>query len=119
MKTVLLVEDQLEFRAIQTLYLQHHGYRVITAGDGESALRVARDARPDVILLDHSLPRRNGLDVARELRGSPDTAAIPIVLITAHAYGALGRRAREVGCAFLAKPCEPSRVLQEVRRLAN
>jgi len=117
MTTVLLVDDQLELRAIHGTYLREHGFNVLTAGDGEEALATARATSPDIILLDHSLPRRMGLDVARELHEDPRTADIPIVMVTAHAYGAVGRKARAAGCVgFLAKPCAPSRVLQEVRR---
>lgn len=117
MTTVLLVEDQLELRAIHSTYLREHGFHVMTAGDGESALVTARAAHPDIILLDHSLPLRMGIDVARELHEDPHTAAIPIVMVTAHAYGAIGQKARAAGCvSFLSKPCPPSRLLQEVRR---
>jgi CheY-like chemotaxis protein len=117
MTTVLLVDDQLELRAIHGTYLREHGFEVLTAGDGDTALETARSAAPDIILLDHSLPRRMGLDVARELRDDPRTSDIPIVMITAHTYGAVGRKARAAGCvSFLAKPCAPSRVLQEVLR---
>ena len=117
MTTVLLVDDQLELRAIHGTYLREHGFQVLTAGDGDSALATARSHTPDIILLDHSLPRRTGLDVARELQLDPRTADIPIVMITAHTYGAVGQKARAAGCVgFLSKPCPPSRVLQEVRR---
>jgi two-component system cell cycle response regulator DivK len=117
MTTVLLVEDQFELRAIHSTYLREHGFHVLTSGDGESALTTARSETPDIILLDHSLPRRMGIDVARELHEDPRTAGIPIVMVTAHAYGAVGQKARAAGCvAFLTKPCAPSRILQEVLR---
>jgi CheY-like chemotaxis protein len=71
-----------------------------------------------VILMDLSLPSLDGLGATRELKLDPDTREIPIVLLTAHGYGSVGRRAREAGCAtFLPKPCEPRRVLQEVEHL--
>jgi two-component system, cell cycle response regulator DivK len=117
MTTVLLVDDQFELRAIHGTYLQEHGYRVLTAGDGNRALETARRNVPDVIVLDHSLPGRTGVEVARELRADPRTARIPIVMMTAHTYGAVGQKARAAGCvAFLAKPCNPSRVMQEIMR---
>lgn len=117
MTTVLLVEDQLELRAIHGTYLTEHGFRVLTASDGEEALRVTRAEMPDAIVLDHSLPLRSGIDVARALRADEATAGIPVILMTAHAYGAVGRKARAAGCvAFLSKPCNPSRVLEEVVR---
>jgi two-component system, cell cycle response regulator DivK len=120
MTTVLFVDDQFELRAIHSTYLREHGFQVVTAADGVKALEQARSARPDIILLDHSLPHVTGLDVARELQNDPSTASIPIVMITAHAYGAVGRKARAAGCvSFLAKPCPPSRVLEEVRRFTS
>jgi CheY-like chemotaxis protein len=120
MTTVLLVDDQMELRAIHSTYLRDHGFEVLTADDGESALVTARSKSPDIILLDHSLPRRTGIDVALELRDDPRTADIPIVLITAHTYGAVGQKARAAGCvSILAKPCAPSRVLEEVRRFTG
>jgi two-component system cell cycle response regulator DivK len=119
MTTVLLVEDQFELRAIHGTYLSSHGLRVLTADDGEEALSVAHAEHPDVIVLDHSLPGRTGVEVARELRDDASTSAIPIIMLTAHAYGAVGRKARAAGCvAFLAKPCTPSRVLEEIRKYA-
>jgi two-component system, cell cycle response regulator DivK len=115
--TVLLADDQLELCTIHTDYLQRHGFRVVTAKDGNAALLAARTEHPDIILMDHSMPGPNGIEVARALKSSPATSAIPIVLMTALAYGAIGKRAREAGCvSFLSKPCGPKRVLQEVVR---
>jgi two-component system, cell cycle response regulator DivK len=115
--TVLLADDQHELLAVHMEYLSRHGFAVICATDGEEALDRARHGRPDVIVLDHSMPGRRGIDVTRELKADPQTAHIPVLLMTAHAYGAVGRRAREAGCdAFLAKPCGPRRLLEEVRR---
>lgn len=120
MTTVLLVDDSFEVLAVHSAYLAHRGYRVLTAGDGDAALSSARENRPDVIVLDHSLPLRTGIEVARELKHDPGTAGIPIVLMTAHSYGAVGRKAMAAGCdAFLAKPCGPGRVLQEVQRFVT
>jgi two-component system, cell cycle response regulator DivK len=117
MTTVLLVDDQPELCAIHGQYLQHHGYRVLTAVDGDAALDAARSQHPDVIVLDHSMPRRSGIDVARDLKADPTTAAIPVIMMTAMPYGAVGRRARAAGCVgFLAKPCNPRRVLLEASR---
>jgi two-component system, cell cycle response regulator DivK len=118
--TVLIVDDQFELRAIHGAYLERHGYRVLTAVDGDTALDTVRAQLPDLILLDHSLPGRTGVEVARELKSDPATAQIPIVMVTAHPYGAVGRKARAAGCAaFLAKPCMPRRVLEEVIRFTG
>jgi CheY-like chemotaxis protein len=120
MTTILYAEDQYDVRAMNTAYLRYHGFRVLTVGDGESALEVARAQRPDVIVLDHSMPRRTGLEVAQELQADPVTARIPIVMMTAITYGAVGRKARDAGCVgFLAKPCLPSRLLEEILRFTT
>lgn len=112
---VLLVDDRLELLALHGSYLHEHGYRVLTAQDGETGLRYAREHRPAVIVLDHSMPRRSGLEVARELKADSVTRAIPILLMTAHSYGAVGVAAKEAGCeTFLSKPVAPSRMLREV-----
>ena len=117
MRTILLVDDQLQLLGIHRMYLETHGYRVLTAESGERALELARSGRPDIILLDHSLPGCSGIDVATELRADPMTARVPIVMMTAHTYGAVGKRALAAGCdGFLSKPCDPTRVLAEVER---
>lgn len=117
-KTILLVEDQIEFRAIQKIYLEKQGYRVLAADNGNQALRAAREHLPNIILMDFSMPEKDGLSATRELKGDPSTSHIPVILLTAHGYGSAGRRAREAGCAaFVPKPCEPWRVLQEVQEL--
>ena len=117
-KTVLIVEDQIDFLAIQKVYLERHGYRVLAAEDGREGVQFAREHRPNVILMDLSLPRLDGLGATRELKEDPTTSEIPVILLTAHGYGSAGRRAREAGCAaFVPKPCEPRRVLQEVEQL--
>lgn len=114
-KTVLLVEDQIEFLGIQKMFLERHGYHVVWAADGAEAIRCAREFNPQIILMDLSLPRLDGLEATRELKRDPQTSRIPVVMLTAHTFGSAGRRAKEAGCVgFLGKPCEPERVLQEV-----
>lgn len=120
MTTVLFIEDQLELRGMHASYLQSHGYHVITADDGDAGIAAARAHHPDIIVLDHSLPNRTGVEVARTLQQDPSLASIPIVMMTAHTYGAVGRKARAAGCVgFLAKPCSPSRLLQELARFSK
>lgn len=115
---VLLVDDRLEILALHSTYLHQHGYRVLTAGDGDTALDYARAHHPAVMVLDHSMPYRTGIEVARELKRDAATRDIPILLMTAHSYGAVGMAAKEAGCdRFLSKPVEPSRMLREVEAL--
>jgi CheY-like chemotaxis protein len=119
-KTVLLVEDQLDFLAVHKLYLERHGFRVVTAEDGPSAVLRAQEHRPHVILMDFTIPLLDGIGATAQLKRHPETRDIPVVLLTAHTYGTVGRRAREVGCAgFISKPCDPRRVLEEVQKLTH
>ncbi|HEU4455878.1 MAG TPA: response regulator [Longimicrobium sp.] len=116
-KTVLIVEDQLEMRAINAMYLHHHGYRVLAADNGIDGIQAAREAAPDLILMDISIPGIDGIRATEQLKRDPATGHIPVVIITAHPYGSVGRRAQDAGCdGYLTKPCDPRRVLQEVRR---
>ncbi|MBW3553181.1 MAG: response regulator [Gemmatimonadetes bacterium] len=109
----------MELLTLHATYLERHGYRVLRATDGDSALALARAEHPAVIVIDHSMPGRSGLDVTRELKADPATADIPILLMTAHSYGAIGATARAAGIAsFMTKPCQPSRVLREVAAFA-
>jgi two-component system cell cycle response regulator DivK len=117
-KTVLIVEDQIDFLAINKVYLERHGYRVLAAEDGAEGVRFAREHRPHLILMDFSVPQLDGIGATEALKRDPETEHIPVILLTAHSYGSVGRRAREAGCAaFVSKPCEPRRVLQEVEQL--
>jgi CheY-like chemotaxis protein len=116
-KTILIVEDQIEFLAVHKLYLERHGYRVLAAEDGEEGVRCARQHHPDLILMDFSIPRLDGIGATDALKQDPSTRDIPVLLVTAHAYGSVGRRAKEAGCAgFIAKPCDPRRVLREIEQ---
>lgn len=117
-KTILIVEDQFDFLAVQKIYLEHHGYRVLTADNGQKGLEAARANLPNLILMDFSVPVLDGVGATSELKRDPSTRDIPVIMVTALAYGSVGRRAREAGiAAFVSKPCDPRRVLDEVQNL--
>ena len=116
-KVVLVVEDNEDNLLIVATILRHYGYQVLTASDGEAALTVARAGMPQLILLDISLPKLDGWQVAVILKSDAATVDIPIIAFPAHAYHAERMRAFEQGFAgFLTKPVEPLRILDEVRR---
>ncbi len=115
--TILLVEDNEDNRTVYRLLLEHYGYRVVEATDGEEGVRRAREERPALVLMDISIPIIDGWEATRILKADPDTASIPVIALTAHALPADRARAMEVGCdGYLAKPIEPRRVVEEVRR---
>ena len=116
-RTVLIVEDQLEMRAIASAYLERHGYRVLATDNGAEGVRRAREEHPDMIIMDVSVPGMDGIRATAELKGDPATRGIPILIVSAHPYGSVGRRAVDAGCdGWLNKPCDPRRLLQEVQR---
>lgn len=106
---VLLVEDYDDAREMYRDYLDFAGFEVDTARDGVEAITKARAVRPDVVLMDLSLPGIDGWEATRRLRADPQTADLVIVALSAHALAAEGERARAAGCdGFIAKPCVPS-----------
>ena len=116
-KTVLIVEDQLEMRAISAAYLNHHGYRVLATDNGLEGVRVAREEHPDLVLMDISVPGMDGIAATERLKADPCTRVIPVLVVSAHPYGSVGQRAFEAGCdAWIGKPLDPRRLLEEVRR---
>lgn len=101
-------------------YLRFSGYRVDEAADGNEALEKAFTLRPDIILMDLSLPGIDGWQATRELKRDERTANIPIVALTGHALEAHSRSAKEAGCdAFIVKPCMPMDLLNEIRRILD
>jgi len=116
--TVLIVEDNLDNRMIYRTILEHYGYEVLEAGDGETGVRLARERLPDLVLMDISIPIIDGHEATRMLKADPATAHIPVIALTAHAMAEDRVLAAKAGCdAYLAKPAEPKHVAAEVRRL--
>ena len=114
---MLLVEDNEDNRIIYSTVLRHVGYEVLEAGDGKQAVSLARSAKPDLILMDISIPEMDGWEATRILRQDPETSGIPIIALTAHALQDDRERAIQVGfTSYLAKPIEPRAVVAEVRR---
>ena len=113
MKTVLVVEDEHQIAEIAKDYLQHAGFAVITTGDGLDALALARDRRPDLVVLDLGLPRLGGLEVAKRLRREND---IPIIMLTARAEESDRLIGLELGADdYITKPFSPRELVARVR----
>jgi len=120
MPKILVVEDNEMNRDMLTRRLQKRGYDVGTAVDGEEALTMAGSERPDLILMDLSLPLIDGWEVARRIKQTPETAAIPIIAITAHAMRGDREKALEAGCDdYETKPIEFHRLLGKIEALLN
>jgi CheY-like chemotaxis protein len=118
--TVLLVDDIPDSREMYAFFLRTAGYAVHEAADGGDALDIALEFRPDVIVMDLSLPSMDGWTAIEKLAATPETSAIPVVVLSAHTFPADEQRAREVGAAaFLAKPCPPDELARQVRRVSE
>jgi CheY-like chemotaxis protein len=116
-KRVLLVEDNEDNRIVYSTILRHFGYHVSEALNGEEGIAKARAERPDLILMDISIPIIDGWEATQVLKHDPATKNIPIIALTAHALASDREKAMEVGCdGYLAKPCEPRAVVAEVQR---
>ena len=114
---VLLVDDSLDTREMYADYLTFHGFRVVTACNGQEALIAAQEEWPAVILMDLAMPLMDGWEAIRRLRADPLTADIPIVALSAYAFDAPDR-AREAGADLcLTKPCLPPQVARVVRAM--
>lgn len=83
MTTLLIVDDESDFVAVLEILLSMEGYHVITAHDGEDAVAKAVDGAPDLVITDWMMPKMDGLELSRHLRERPDTARMPIILISA------------------------------------
>ncbi len=118
MTKVLLVEDNEMNRDMLSRRLERRGYDVVLAEDGDQGLQRAAETRPDLILLDMSLPGVDGWEVARRLKADPATAAISIIALTAHAMAGDRERALQAGCDdYDTKPIELPRLLDKISTL--
>ena len=117
-KTILVVEDnELNMKLFHDL-LEAHGYRILQTGEGLQAFNMAREFRPDLIVMDIQLPAISGLEVTRWLKEDPSVAHIPVVAVTAFAMKGDETRSRDGGCeAYIAKPISVGHFLETIRRL--
>ncbi len=113
MKTILIIEDEPAIARLIRDYLERAGFATITAADGDAGLLRARVDKPDLILLDLGLPRRDGLDVAREIR---KTSEVPIIAVTARGDETDRIVGLELGADdYVVKPFSPKELVARVR----
>lgn len=114
-KCVLVVEDNATIGGLLVALLREEGYRALRAWDGREAMKMARDRKPDLIVLDLSLPYRDGIEVLRELRANEDTATAPIVVVSGNALQ-LSQDDRDLVSDAVSKPFDIDRLLNVFRR---
>ena len=120
-KTILIVDDDESIRRLIATTLEDvSGYRMSEAGDGEEAMRRAREVRPSIVFLDIDMPRLNGIETCRRMKSEPSTADATIVMLTGDSEQVVELEARRAGAdLFLTKPFSPLHLLRLVDRLAD
>ena len=115
MPKILLVEDNEMNRDMLSRRLERRGYNVVMAVDGAEGVAMAESEKPDLILMDMSLPVLDGWEATRKLKSQPSTAFIPVIALTAHAMASDEEKARDAGCDdFDTKPIELPRLLEKI-----
>jgi CheY-like chemotaxis protein len=118
MPRVLLVEDNEMNRDMLSRRLMRRGFQVTVAEDGQAGVDMPATESPDIILMDMSLPVLDGWEATRRLKARPETQAIPLIALTAHAMAGDRDRALQAGCDdYDTKPIEFERLLEKIDRL--
>ena len=117
-KKILVVEDEADILHLVTHYLEKEGFRLRTAGTGVQALKLVKEDRPDLIILDLMLPELDGLEVCKKIRMNADTAMIPILMLTAKAEESDTVIGLELGADdYVTKPFSPKALVARVKAL--
>jgi DNA-binding response OmpR family regulator len=113
---VLIVEDEPHIVLSLEFLLQRAGYDTVAAADGEEGLALVRRLRPDVVLLDVMLPRRNGYEVCQAIKADPELRAIPVVMLSARGQEVEVLKGLELGAAaYVTKPFGNAEILEAIR----
>ena len=115
-ETILIVEDNPVNQKLLVTILRPHGYRLLTAADGEEALTIASQELPHLILMDLQLPKMNGYTATQRLKENPETAGIPVIALTAHAMPEERYHAQQVGFdGYITKPIDTRSFPSQIR----
>ncbi len=117
-KKILIVEDEQDILQLVKLYLEKEGFRTTTAVNGAEALKKVKEDKPDLIVLDLMLPELDGLEVCKRLRSVPETAMLPIIMLTAKAEESDTIIGLELGADdYVAKPFSPKALVARIKAL--
>lgn len=104
---ILVIEDNIDNLDLIRFLLEQEGYEILTAMDGKNGLKICKEQKPEMVLLDLTLPEIDGWHLARLLKNSPDTSSIRVIAITAHVLPGDRERAFEAGCdGYITKPLD-------------
>jgi two-component system chemotaxis response regulator CheY len=117
-KTILAVDDSASLRQMVTFTLKGAGYDVIEAGDGEEGLAKAQGAAVNLVLTDQNMPKMDGLTLVKSLRGLPQYAATPILMLTTESGDDMKAKGKAAGATgWLVKPFDPAKLLEVVKKV--
>ena len=120
MRHVVLIEDEANISQALRFILTRDGFEVTTHGDGNGAVEMLREKRPDVVILDLMLPGRSGFEILSEMRADPGLAQIPVLMLSARGQARDREAAARAGAdRFMAKPFANGEILAAVRSLAD
>ncbi|MFI5234405.1 MAG: response regulator [Gemmatimonadales bacterium] len=119
-RKILLVDDSATALTMHRMILDSQGYRVVTAQDGEEAVRLAVLEQPDLILMDVVMPRKTGFEAVKELRSIESTRLIPVIMVTTRAEPKVLEICFQAGCNdYVSKPVDGAVLLAKVRSLLS
>ena len=119
-KRILVIEDTEDNRQIMRDLLTSVGYELIEAVNGEEGVAMAKQHKPDLILMDIQLPILDGYEATRRIKAIPELAGIPIIAVTSYALAGDEAKTRDAGCdAYVAKPLCPRQLLAKVREFLD
>ncbi len=120
MARILIAEDERDIRELITFTLEFGGFQVIAAANGQEAVELARQHRPDLIILDVRMPKMTGYEACRILKSQEETRSIPVVFLSAKGQEAEIRQGMEAGAdAYIIKPFAPDELLQQVQAILS
>lgn len=114
--SVLIVEDEIAIVTLLRYNLEREGFRVFSTGDGEEAIGMVKDYKPDIIVLDWMLPSMSGIDICKQLRWNQDTKGIPIIMLSARGEESDRIKGLDAGADdYLVKPFSPAELIARIR----
>jgi two-component system, OmpR family, alkaline phosphatase synthesis response regulator PhoP len=114
-RKALVVDDEFHIVQVVAIKLRNNGFEVVTADNGADAYNLAREHKPDIVVTDYQMPGLTGLELIEKLRSTPETAAIPVIMLTARDFAIDDQKKETLGIsACLSKPFSPREVFQTV-----
>ena len=117
-KTILAVDDSISIRKMVNFTLKSAGYEVIEATDGQEGLEKAKSSMVNLVLTDQNMPRMDGLTLIKSLRGLPQYATVPILMLTTESSDAMKAQGRAAGATgWMVKPFDPQKLLEVIKKV--